>query len=335
MMKKTKKLMSLIYTCAILTSVITPVFAANTQGVEYNNAEIALAGQYNAMENVSVELQKESGFTVHKISFPIISELVESNPRTEGEISTDNIIAAQSRKNTQVLKEYINGLNLSDQEKELQLRIIEESVADGYLEGYKAYIPSASSSTHTFYGTYSGKTFYQRPASEISINYKRETERNLANLNSWLSTAKDLVLSIEKLSSISMAVTVLDIGSRMVRDNYSAKSGDYSEYYVRTVRRTREIGIIDAWGDFKTVVAGDKVDLYPYSIYHFADPKIYNRSAAVTEYMNDWRTLYAQQYNDTSAILKLAYDQHIQRPGIVYILQGPAVSSSIFKWELK
>lgn len=331
MMKKIKMLMSLICTCAILTSVITPVFAANTKGVEYNNAEIALAGQYNAMENVSVELQKESGSTVHKISFPTISELVESNPRTVGEISIDNIIAAQSRKNTQVLKEYINGLNLSDQQKGLQLRIIEESVADGYLEGYKVY----TSSTHTFYGTYSGKTFYQRPGSEISINYKKETERNLANLNNWLSTAKDLVLTIEKLSPISMAVTVLDIGSRMVSDNYSAKSGDYSEYYVRTVRRQREIGIIDAWGDFKTVVAGDKVDLYPYSIYHFADPKIYNRSAAVTEYMNDWRTLYAQQYNDTSAILKLAYDQITQRPGIVYILQGPAVSSSIFKWELR
>lgn len=171
MMKKTKKLMSLICTCAILTSVITPVFAANTQGVEYNNAEIALAGQYNAMENVSVELQKESGFTVHKISFPTISELVESNPRTEGEISTDNIIAAQSRKNTQVLKEYINGLNLSDQEKELQLRIIEESAADGYFEGYKAYTPSVSRSTHTVYGTYSGRTilYMQGPAVNSTI----------------------------------------------------------------------------------------------------------------------------------------------------------------------
>lgn len=37
MMKKIKMLMSIICTCAILTSVITPVFAANTKGVEYSN----------------------------------------------------------------------------------------------------------------------------------------------------------------------------------------------------------------------------------------------------------------------------------------------------------
>ncbi|MGN9165749.1 hypothetical protein ACTNDY_10795 [Tissierellaceae bacterium HCP3S3_D8] len=123
------------------------------------------------MENVIVELQNESGFTVHKISFSRISELVESNSCTVGAISTDDIIAAQSRKNTQMLKEYINGLNLSDQEKDIQLRNIEESTADSYLEGYKVYTPSASRSTHTVYVTYSGRTilYMQGPAVNSSM----------------------------------------------------------------------------------------------------------------------------------------------------------------------
>lgn len=328
-----KKFLSSILCLIMVFSMSTPAFAANNQSSEYGDAEIALARQFNAMEDISVELQMESGFTVHKISFPTISELIE-NTRTERVGNSDDLIATQNRKNIQVLKEYIEGLNLTDQDKQVHIRSIDEFVGDGYLDGYKIYTKS-SRSTHTFYGTYSGTTFYERPSSEISVNYKKETERNLSNLNKWIATVKDLVLTIEDLTPISMAITVLDIGARMFSDNYSAKTGDYCEYYVRTVRRVREIGLIDAWGDFRPVLVDNKVDMYPYSVYHFADPSIYNRSAAVTEYMNDWRTLYSEYYNNKSYNMQAAYNQYTQRPDIILYMQGVLISSSMFKWELK
>ena len=144
----------------------------------------------------------------------------------------------------------------------------------------------------------------------------------------------DLVLTIEKFSPISMAVTVLNIGNKMFKDNYTAKPGDYNEYYVRTVRRIREIGVLDA-GAFRPVLVDSKVDMYPYSIYHFGDPSIYHRSAALTEYFDDWETIYSQYYKNKSYNLKAAYNQYIKRPDIILYMEGIRLENRMFKWELK
>lgn len=332
-----KRLVSLICTLAILLSVVVPVSADNSQITAYDS-EIALAKQFDSMENVSVELQKTSDYTVHKINFPSIPQLTETtNSHIKASDDMDSIVATQCQENVQVLKKYISSLNLTDQEKSIHIRSIEEAVAnnDGYVDEYKIYTPSKRASNYEKYGTYSGMTFYQQPSSEISLNYKKMAERNTSILNNWISMAKDLVLTCESFQPISMMITVLSMGQRMHSDNYSARSGDYTEYYVRTVQRLRNIGIIDPFGDFRIVMVDSKTDVYPYSIYYFADPSIYNTSASVSEYVNDWRTIYSQYYNNTSYNLQAAYKQYTQKPDLILYMQGPNINSTMFKWEWK
>lgn len=325
-----KKLVSVLMSIITLFTLSIPAIAAEPV---VENQEIK---KYEAKAPVNVITKYEEGVMVHEISFPTISELMEAKSYATDEENYDSLISAQGKENIQVAKEYINSLDISSKEKAMHIKSLEESVGDGYLDGYKIYTAdAATTSDYSYYGTYSNKIFYQRTASEISINYKKETERNLSRLNSWLSTAKDLVLTIEDFAPISMAVTVLDIGQRMVSDNYSARSGDYNEYYVRTVRRLREIGPLNDWGAFHAILVDNKVDMYPYSIYYFGDPAVYGRSAAVTEHMDEWRTVYSEYYNDRSYNLQAAYEQYEARPDIVLYMQGAAVDSSMFLWELK
>lgn len=324
-----KKLVSILLSVITLFTLSVPVFAADpvieTQGGK----------QYEPLvTNVTTKCDK--GVIVHEISFPTISELMDANRYVADKEDYDSLISAQGKENLRVAKDYVNSLDISSKEKAMHIKSLEDSVGDGYLDGYRIYTTTEMTrSDQTYYGTYSNKIFYQRPSSDISVNYKKETERNQAKLNSWLSTAKDLVLTIEDFAPIAMAVTVLDIGQRMVSDNYSAKSGDYCEYYVRTVRRLREIGPLNDWGAFHPILVDNKVDMYPYSVYHFGDPGVYGRSAAVTEYMDEWRTVYSEYYNNRSYNLQAAYEQYEARPDIVLYMQGAAVDSSMFLWELK
>lgn len=313
----------------LLSCLMTSTLAMDDSKLTNNTDELILVQKYNSLDDIKVELKKEYGCISHNIQFLSIEQIMES--------TTDNVdalIAKQGQKNIQILKEYINELNLDEQEKDRYIKQLETVAEDGYVEGYKIYT-SANSSDYTYYGQYSNMKFYQRRASDISLNYKKETERNVSVLNKWISSLTDLVLTIEKLTPISMSVTALGIGQRMMNDNYSAKSGDYTEYYVRTVSRMREIGVVDEFGDFRAILVDYQVDMYPYSIYHFSDPSIYNCSATVSEYVNDWRTIYTDHYNDKNYIMKAAYEQYTQRPSIILYMTGAKIDSSMFKWEWK
>lgn len=332
-----KKIISMVLVLAIVFTMVVSVSAETNENDGHNRAEFVFASNFSAQKSVDIELSEESGVIIHEIKFPSISNIMNGVTEVNGaeEDNVDRIIAEQGSRNVQIIKDYISGLNLTEQEKNIKFREIDEVGADGYVDGYKIYTTAANTTDYTYYGVYSGMQFYQRPSSDISVNYKKETERNISNLNKWISMAADIVLTIEELAPISMAVTVLNIGKRMFDDNYTARSGDYTEYYVRTVRRFRAIGIIDVWGDFRAVMEDSKVDMYPYSIYYFADPSIYKCSAAVTEYMNEWRTIYSQYYNNRSYNLQAAYEQYTERPDIILYMQGVRVSSSMFTWELK
>lgn len=333
-----KKIISMVLALATAFTMVVPASAETNENDDYIRDEFAFASNFSAQEGVDIELSEESGVIIHEIKLPSISNIVNNVTEVNGaeEDDVDRIITEQGNRNVQIIKNYISGLNLTEQEKNIQCREIDEAGADGYVDGYKIYTTVASSTDYTYYGTYSGMRFYQRPSSDISVNYKKETERNISNLNKWISMTADIVLTIEEMAPISMAVTVLSIGKKMFSDNYTARSGDYTEYYVRTVRRIREIGILDAdSGGFQTVMVDNKVDMYPYSVFHFADPSIYNCSAAVTEYMDDWRTVYSQYYNNKSYNLKAAYEQRTERPDIILYMQGVVVNSKMFTWELK
>lgn len=332
-----KKLISLFLVSTIMVfTMLTPVSAVskNNNGTWNENGN-EIVNDYSAIEKLNVEIKEELGFTVHEIKLPTISQIVDETAEIMSTDALDRYIAKQGDENVQTIKQYICTLDLSEQEKAIQLKEIDEVIADGYVDGYKIYIASANNVDYTYYGVYSGMSFYQRPSSEISVNYKKETERNLSKLNKWISMAVDLVLSIDECAPLSLAITAFKVGDVMYGDNYKARSGDYTEYYVRTVRRVREIGIINDWNDFRTVMADNKVDMYPYSIYHFADPSIYNCSATVTEYIEEWRTVYSKYYNNYSYNLKAAYEQYTQRPDLILYMEGAKVDSSMFVWEWK
>ena len=173
-----KKVISMLLVISIMFSMVTtslattsPASCCENQANVDNNAEIALANRFTNMDNVSVKLEVKSGYIAHEVSFPTIAQLVQT---TEVE-SIDSTIAAQGRENVQLLKEYISELNLTNQEKNSQIRLIEESVSDGYVDGYTIYTTNASNAAHTFYGTYSGRSFYERQSSNITVNFKKET----------------------------------------------------------------------------------------------------------------------------------------------------------------
>ena len=332
-----KKIISMVLVLATAFTMVVPASAETNEKDGRIRDEFVFASNFSAQKNVDIELSEDSGIIIHEIKLPSISNIMDGVTEVNGAggYDVDRIIEEQGNRNVQIIKDYISGLNLTEQEKNIQFREIDEVGSDGYVDGYKIYTTAANTTDYTYYGAYSGMQFYQRPSSDISVNYKKETERNISNLNKWISMTADIVLTIEEMTPISMAVTVLNIGKRMFDDNYTARSGDYTEYYVRTVRRIREIGIIDAWGDFRTVMVDNKVDMYPYSIFYFADPSIYNCSAAVTEYMDEWRTVYSQYYNNRSYNLQAAYEQYTERPDIILYMQGAVVNSSMFTWELK
>ena len=331
-----KKFLSTFLAVVMIFPFVIPVFAteyktSNSQDITFGDSELSLAQKYNSMKNISVELKTNAGLIQHEIKFPTIVQLSETNSSDD----LDSLVEVQGQENIQVIKSYINELNLSNQEKEAYIKHIDTVSTDGYVDSYTIYTPSANSSGHTFYGLYYGMAFYQRNGADISINYKRETESNVTTLNKWVHSAMDLVLLMEEFSSISVAVTAFNIGQRMLDSNYSARSGDYSEFYVRSVSRMREIGIIDDWGDFRTVLVDYKVDLYPYSIYYFSDPSIMNASAAVTDHISQKRTMYTDHYLDGQYILQAAYEQYTQKPDIILYMDGVSISENMFEWMWK
>lgn len=295
--------------------------------------DLALAEKFNSERGVNISIALESGMVVHNIKFPTILEISQCKDSLYGDMAYS--VEKQGADNIQVLRDYINSLDLSAAEKQKHINYIEEAATDGYVESYVLYDTTGTRAAYTHYGTYSGTDFYQMTSGIVSVNHKKETKRTLNTLNKWLSTSIDIVLTIEKFTPVSMGVTLLNIGSRLIRDNYTAKSGDYAEYYVREVRRNREIGIINQWNDFQTVLVDAKANLYPYMVYHFADPAIYGTASTSYDYPSDNLELYSQYYNNKSFTLSSAYNQYTQRPDIILYLNGITITSSMFRWEWK